>query len=86
MAGEHENAGDLCGGARTVPSQASVLASTGRATAAALVFAPVHVLTSPEREAGAIEVVLVGGERVVVYGGASAELVRTVLAAVRPAC
>lgn len=54
--------------------------------AAAPVFAPVQVLTPPERKAGAIEVVLVNGERVIVYGGASAELVRTVLAAVRPAC
>jgi hypothetical protein len=58
----------------------------GHAIAAAPVFAPVQVQTPPERKAGAIEVVLVNGERVVVYGGASAELVRTVLAAVRPAC
>ena len=59
----------------------------GHSPAAAPVgFAPVQVLTPTAQEPGAIEVVLVSGESVVVYGGASAELVRAVLAAVRPAC
>ena len=59
----------------------------GRAPAdAPVAFTPVHVLGPAADMSGPIDIVLVGGERVVVRDGASLELLRTVLAAVRPAC
>ncbi len=52
----------------------------------AVSFAPVRVVGGATDEAAAIEVVLTGGERLVVRPGASAELVRVVLSALRAAC
>ena len=57
-------------------------AEAGRAPAAP--FVPVRV--TPDAEAGVVEVVLPAGERVRVTAGASAELVRAVVAALRAAC
>jgi hypothetical protein len=52
----------------------------------AVTFAPVHVVGASSDEAGPVEVVLVGGERVVVRPGASVDLLRTVLTALRSPC
>jgi transposase-like protein len=50
-------------------------------------FAPVEVVGPSEAaDRGAVEVVLAGGERVTVRAGASTELVRAVLMAVRASC
>jgi hypothetical protein len=49
------------------------------------VFAPVQVVAAGS-EATAIEVVLLSGERVIVRGGATADVLQTVLAALRAAC
>lgn len=49
-------------------------------------FAPVRVVGGLADEAAAIDVVLPGGERLVVRPGTSLELVRLVLAALRAAC
>ena len=57
-------------------------AEAGRAPAAQ--FVPVRV--TPDAEAGVVEVVLPAGERVRVTAGASPELVRAVMAALRAAC
>ena len=57
-------------------------AEAGRAPAAP--FVPVRV--TPDAEAGVVEVVQPAGERVRVTAGASAELVRAVMAALRAAC
>ena len=53
---------------------------------AAVTFAPVDVVGGSSGEAGPVEVVLVGGERVVVRAGASVDLLRTVLTALRSPC
>ena len=45
-------------------------------------FVPVHV--APTTDTGVIDVVLAGGDRLRVRAGASADLVRTVVAALRP--
>ena len=50
------------------------------------VFAPVHVVGAAGADAAAVEVVLLRGERVIVRGGATVEIVQTVLAALRAAC
>ena len=55
---------------------------TGRAPAAP--FVPVRV--TPDAEAGVVEVVLPAGDRIRVSAGASAELVRAVVTALRAAC
>ena len=47
-------------------------------------FVPMHV--TPAVEMGRIEVVLVGGDRLHVQAGASADLVRAVVVALRPPC
>jgi hypothetical protein len=50
-------------------------------------FAPVQVVSdAPVRVSGAIEVVLVSGERLTIPDGVSSDLVRVVLAALRAAC
>lgn len=49
-------------------------------------FAPVRVVGGPADEAAAIDVVLTGGERLVVRPGTSPELLQVVLAALRSAC
>ena len=54
----------------------------GRAPAAP--FVPVRVM--PDPEAGVVEIVLPTGERVRVSAGASVELVRTVVTALRGPC
>jgi hypothetical protein len=46
---------------------------------------PVRVATEPEK-ASVVEVVLAGGERLHVHAGASADLVRVVLTALRSPC
>jgi hypothetical protein len=59
----------------------------GRQDERAVGFAPVRVVTDdPPVGAGVIEVVLASGERVVIREGASGDLVRTVVAALRPSC
>jgi hypothetical protein len=56
-------------------------------TNAAVSFAPVRVLTDMARPTGdGVEVVLATGERIVVHAGASVDLLRTVLAALRASC
>ena len=65
---------------RKLSSQGPVEA--GRAPAAPFV----SVRVTPDAEAGVVEVVLPAGERVRVTAGASAELVRAVVAALRAAC
>lgn len=55
------------------------------AQATAVTFAPVQIVPTVA-EPGTVDLVLATGERVVVRPGASADLVRTVLAAVRTAC
>jgi hypothetical protein len=60
-----------------------------RATTAnhAVGFAPVQVVDSSQGRKGApIKVVLAGGERVTIHEGASVDLVRTVVAALRSSC
>ena len=47
-------------------------------------FVPVHV--APPVETGVIEVVLASGERLHVHAGASGDLLRAVVAALRPPC
>ena len=47
-------------------------------------FVPVHLAV--ERDASVIEIVLTGGERVHVRTGASADLVRAVVTALRSSC
>jgi hypothetical protein len=50
-------------------------------------FAPVQVVeSSPGHHGAFIELVLAGGERVTIHEGASVDLVRTVVAALRPSC
>jgi hypothetical protein len=50
-------------------------------------FAPVRLLTDdPAPAGGLIEVVLGSGERVVIRDGASVDLVRTVVSALRASC
>ena len=50
-------------------------------------FAPVRVLADVPRPAGdGVEVVLGSGERIVVHAGASVDLLRTVLTALRASC
>jgi hypothetical protein len=50
-------------------------------------FAPVQVVESTQGHNGAtIELVLAGGERVTIHAGASVDLVRTVVAALRSSC
>ena len=61
-------------------------AEAGRAPAAPFVPVPVPVRVTPDAEAGVVEVVLPAGERMRVTAGASAELVRAVVAALRAAC
>jgi hypothetical protein len=54
---------------------------------AAVGFAPVRVVGDLDTQASAgVEVVLAGGERVVVRDGASVDLLRTVLTALRASC
>ena len=53
---------------------------------AAVTFAPVQVVGGPGDEAGLVEVVLVGGERLVVRAGASVDLLRAVVTALRSPC
>lgn len=55
----------------------------GRVADDAIAFAPVQVLGAPSAETGEVDVVLATGERMVVRAGASADLVRTVLSALR---
>jgi hypothetical protein len=58
-----------------------------RSDAAAISFTPVQVLADVARPAGdGVEVVLASGERIVVPAGASVDLLRTVLAALRASC
>ena len=54
--------------------------------AAPVAFRPVQVVDTAAGESGAVEVVLTTGERVVVRAGASGELVRAVVSALRPSC
>lgn len=50
-------------------------------------FARVEVVEpSPGQNGACIELVLVGGERVTIHEGVSVDLVRTVVAALRPSC
>lgn len=50
-------------------------------------FAPVQVVeSSPGHHGASIELLLVGGERVTIHQGASVDLVRTVVAALRSSC
>jgi hypothetical protein len=54
---------------------------------AAVSFTPVRVLADVTRPAGdGVEVVLASGERIVVHAGASVDLVRAVLTALRASC
>ena len=57
---------------------------TGAGAAPAAPFVPVRV--TPDAEVGGVEVVRPAGERVRVSAGASAELVRAVVTALRAAC
>jgi hypothetical protein len=50
------------------------------------VFAPVQLVSAPEREDAVVVVVLGTGERLLVPSGVSAEHVRTVVSALRTAC
>jgi hypothetical protein len=53
----------------------------------AVSFAPVQVVASSQGHTGAsIELVLAGGERVTIHEGASVDLVRTVVGALRSSC
>jgi transposase-like protein len=53
-------------------------------TAAAAAFAPVHLVSEPRSEVdGGIDVVLASGERLTVRAGASVDLLRTILVALR---
>jgi hypothetical protein len=59
----------------------------GRQEDRAVAFAPVRVVADDTATgAGVIEVVLASGERVVIREGASGDLVRTVVAALRTSC
>lgn len=50
-------------------------------------FAPVQVVEAAhERDGACIELLLAGGERLMIHEHASADLVRTVIAALRPSC
>jgi transposase-like protein len=56
-------------------------------TRQAVGFAPVQVVEQSQGRNGAsIELELAGGERVTIHEGASLDLVRTVVAALRPSC
>jgi hypothetical protein len=58
-----------------------------QASPEAVAFAPVRVLEEGEPRAGrSVEVVLASGDRIVVPAGASVDLLRTVLAALRASC
>ena len=52
----------------------------------AVTFAPVRIVGGPADEAAAIDIVLAGGERVVVRPGTSPALLQVVLATLRSAC
>ena len=55
------------------------------ATSAAATFAPVHLVSEARTEVdGSIDVVLASGERLTVRAGASVDLLRTILVALRP--
>ena len=54
------------------------------ARAAPPTFVPVHV--APPVETGVIEVILASGERLHVHAGTSGDLLRAVVAALRPPC
>jgi transposase-like protein len=57
------------------------------AAAAAPSFAPVQLVMSSETSgSNAIDVTLAGGERLTIREGVSVDLVRTVIAALRPSC
>jgi hypothetical protein len=56
------------------------------ASVEAVTFTPVQVVDSMGRAPGVIDVALTTGERVVVQAGASPDLVRAVLSALRAAC
>jgi transposase-like protein len=59
----------------------------GRQDDRAVAFAPVRVVADdPATGAGVIEVVLASGERVVIREGASGDMVRAVVAALRASC
>jgi hypothetical protein len=59
----------------------------GRQAGRAVAFAPVRVVAeNPASGAGVIEVVLASGDRVMIRAGASGELVRTVVGALRASC
>lgn len=53
---------------------------------APVVFAPVQLVSAPEREEATIVVVLATGERLIVPSGVSADHVRTIVTALRPGC
>lgn len=55
-------------------------------TSEPLAFTPVQIVPSARGEPGAIDVVLTSGERLVVHHVASAELIRTVVTALRSPC
>lgn len=57
-------------------------------SSAAVDFAPVHVIetAAPARASACIEVVLGTGAHVVIHDGASVDLVRTVVTALRASC
>jgi len=60
--------------------------SPARRSNAAVTFAPVQVVAGPSGDAGPVEVVLAGGARLIVRPGASVDLLRTVLTALRWPC
>lgn len=64
--------------------KASAQAVGAEPVTAAPAFVPIRV--TPETEVGVVEVVFPSGERVRVGAGASADLVRRVVAAVRATC
>jgi hypothetical protein len=59
-------------------------AADAAARSAPPTFVPVHV--APAVETGLIEVVLASGDRLHVHAGASGDLLRAVVAALRPLC
>jgi hypothetical protein len=56
------------------------------ATGESIAFTPVKVVPGADAEPGAMDVVLASGERLVLRDGVSADLIRTVLTALRPPC
>ena len=56
------------------------------ATTATMAFTPVQVVDAPGLDAGAIEITLVTGERLVVRPGVTGAVLRAVVAALRSPC